>query len=59
MHNERDTHLKICAANFARDLESVLKRDPFQWYNFFPFWEKDEPPTVAPIKPKPALCPSR
>ena len=58
-HNERDTYLKKCAANFAGDLESVLKRDPFQWYNFFPFWEKDESLASAPVKPKPVLCPSR
>ena len=41
-HHERDAYLKKCAAHFAGDLESVLRRDPFQWYNFFPFWEKDE-----------------
>ena len=58
-HHERDAYLKKCAANFAGDLESVLKRDPFQWYNFFPFWEKDESLASAPVKPKPVLCPSR
>jgi predicted LPLAT superfamily acyltransferase len=58
-HNERDEYLKTCAAHFGRDLENVLRRDPFQWYNFFPFWEADGPP--APVEPgsKPALCPSR
>ena len=29
------------AADFARDLENVLRRYPFQWYNFFPFWKGD------------------
>ena len=58
-HHERDAYLKKCAAHFAGDLESVLRRDPFQWYNFFPFWEKDEMPAPAPVKPEPALCPSR
>ena len=42
-HHERDAYLKNCAANFARDLESVVKRDPFQWYNFFPFWDDEKP----------------
>ncbi len=41
-HHERDAYLKKCAGHFARDLESVMKRDPFQWYNFFPFWENSE-----------------
>ena len=47
LHNERDAYLKSCAANFARDLESVLRRDPLQWYNFFPFWEEDKNSATA------------
>jgi len=39
-HHERDDYLQKCAAHFADNLESVLKRDPLQWYNFFPFWEQ-------------------
>jgi predicted LPLAT superfamily acyltransferase len=58
-HHERDAYLKNCAASFADDLESVLKRDPLQWYNFFPFWEESETPPPAETKSKPALCPSR
>jgi predicted LPLAT superfamily acyltransferase len=38
-HNERDAYLRDCAAHFVRDLESIVKRDPLQWYNFYPFWE--------------------
>jgi predicted LPLAT superfamily acyltransferase len=61
-HNERDAYLKNCAANFARDLESVLRRDPFQWYNFFPFWENGtaappetrETQTVSPLATRPS-----
>ena len=44
-HDERDAYLRDCAARFARDLESVVRRDPLQWYNFYPFW--DEPPKPA------------
>ncbi|MDR3458463.1 MAG: hypothetical protein P4N60_13510 [Verrucomicrobiae bacterium] len=50
MHNERDAYLKTCAANFARDLESVMRRDPFQWYNFFPFWDDEETPASSAHK---------
>jgi hypothetical protein len=39
---ERDAYLHDSAARFAADLESVLKRDPLQWYNFYPFWDKSE-----------------
>ena len=39
-HNERDAYLRGCAARFASDLESIVKRAPLQWYNFYPFWEK-------------------
>lgn len=55
-HNERDEYLKQCAGHFARDLESVLRRDPFQWYNFFPFWDEDAVPRAAHFTPAtPAL----
>ncbi|MCC6820656.1 MAG: hypothetical protein IT579_08005 [Verrucomicrobia subdivision 3 bacterium] len=37
-HHLRDAHLRACAATFARRLEGIVKRDPLQWYNFFPFW---------------------
>jgi len=50
LHNERDEYLKGCAANFARDLESVMRRDPFQWYNFFPFWDDEETPASSAHK---------
>lgn len=39
--HERDAHLRRCVVQFAANLESIVKRDPLQWYNFFPFW--DEP----------------
>ncbi len=64
-HNERDAYLRECAARFASDLEFVLRRDPLQWYNFYPFWEEAKPPVQPPVKPtakptaKPTLCPSR
>jgi predicted LPLAT superfamily acyltransferase len=40
-HHERDAYLFGCAAKFAADLEFVLKRDPLQWYNFYPFWDEE------------------
>lgn len=45
-HNERDAYLKQCAAQFASNLESIVRRDPLQWYNFYPFW--NEPTQAAP-----------
>ncbi len=45
-HHERDTHLRACAIQFAERLETIVKRDPFQWYNFFPFWEKHPVPNA-------------
>lgn len=46
--HERDAHLRNCAAQFAANLESIVKRDPLQWYNFFPFWDepKSKPDTA-------------
>ncbi len=37
--DQRDAYLRDCAAGFARDLETILKCDPLQWYNFFQFWD--------------------
>lgn len=53
-HHQRDAHLRQCAAQFAANLESVVKRDPLQWYNFFPFWDElsaSSSPPVHPAKP--------
>ena len=58
-HHEREAYLKMCAANFAKDLEFVVRRDPFQWYNFFPFWDDDFPSPPPMPDGKPALCPSK
>ena len=56
-HHQRDAYLRECAARFAGDLESVLKRDPLQWYNFFPFWRGTS--ATKPKSPAAAeLCPS-
>ncbi len=40
-HDERDAYLRACTQRFVSDMESVLRRDPFQWYNFFPFWDDE------------------
>ena len=49
-HHLRDAHLRECAASFARRLETVVKRDLLQWYNFYPFWDAPAPtPDVAQI----------
>jgi predicted LPLAT superfamily acyltransferase len=55
-HAQRDAYLSDCAARFGGDLETVLTRDPLQWYNFFPFWRQ---PAVEPTPPtSPKLCPT-
>ena len=46
-HDQRDAYLRDCALHFARDLESVLRRDPLQWYNFYPFWHEPPKPATA------------
>lgn len=38
-HHLRGEYLRECAMRFASDAESILKRDPLQWYNFYPFWQ--------------------
>ncbi len=53
-HNQRDEYLKSCAAKYAHDLESVMRRDPFQWYNFFPFWQESKPAAAESKMTEPA-----
>jgi predicted LPLAT superfamily acyltransferase len=57
-HNQRDAYLKNCATQFAQNLETILKRDPLQWYNFYPFWEQPELPAQPRSKPGVQPCPS-
>ena len=37
----REETLQACAAEYAGRLESVLRKYPFQWYNFYPFWKNE------------------
>lgn len=50
-HHQRDAHLRQCVAQFATNLESVVRRDPLQWYNFFPFWEETPAASGTPTQP--------
>lgn len=52
--HQRDAYLRECAARFSHDLETILKRDPLQWYNFFPFWRQPEP--APPLQTSEKLC---
>jgi predicted LPLAT superfamily acyltransferase len=56
-HHQRDAHLRDCAAQFAAQLESIVKRDPLQWYNFYPFWDHSAAQAVRAnrtLQPEPA-----
>ncbi len=57
-HHQRNAHLRACATQFAARLETIVKRDPFQWYNFFPFWDETAAPQVANVQSKAAAAPS-
>ncbi len=55
-HQQRDAYLRDCAARFAADLETIVRRDPLQWYNFLPFWR--EPASQTPHQSGTKLCPT-
>ena len=57
-HHLRDKHLRECAATFASRLEGIVKRDPLQWYNFFPFWNSPKEASMATTPPSAAIHPS-
>lgn len=37
---EREQKIKKCAENFAKELEKLCALHPYQWYNFYDFWQK-------------------
>ncbi|MCQ8878452.1 family 2 glycosyl transferase [Pseudoalteromonas shioyasakiensis] len=37
---ERQAHFQAMATKFAERLEFYCKKAPYQWYNFFNFWQK-------------------
>ena len=36
----RDEVLTECASRYAQRLESMLAKAPYEWFNFFPFWDQ-------------------
>lgn len=36
--SERENRIKTMCAEFCRELESLCREYPFQWYNFYNFW---------------------
>jgi predicted LPLAT superfamily acyltransferase len=38
----RDADLAACVARYAAWLETGCRAHPFNWFNFFPFWERAE-----------------
>ncbi len=53
VHGKRDACLRKWAARFAQDLETILQRDPLQWYNFYPFWDGGKKGTPGPSTASP------
>lgn len=42
-HTDRDkraTMLQECTEKYIRALEDYLQQYPYQWYNFYNFWEQ-------------------
>jgi predicted LPLAT superfamily acyltransferase len=45
---ERETRIEELARCFAGRLESYCKHYPYQWYNFFDFWAREEDTDESP-----------
>jgi predicted LPLAT superfamily acyltransferase len=37
---DRESALRSLAAAYVQRLESLVQRSPFDWFNFFPFWDQ-------------------
>lgn len=55
--DQREQFFQQYAELYAANLEQVLRRDPLQWYNFYPFWSAPQQPAPAYNNPEP--CPTR
>ena len=44
---ERDSRIKALCAEFRNYLESYCKKYPYQWYNFYNFWLKNQNPDIG------------
>lgn len=38
---QRSSALAVCAQAYAARLEHYLREAPYNWFNFYPFWEED------------------
>jgi predicted LPLAT superfamily acyltransferase len=47
---QRQEHLQTAVTRWARLLETVVRRYPLQWHNFFDFWEPQGPPGRGPAR---------
>lgn len=55
----RDADLRAVVARYAAALEPVCRAHPFQWFNFFPFWEcpaDDDPAPSAAVARAPMVA---
>lgn len=39
----RDAELKACVCEYARALETMVRKYPLQWFNYYDFWKTDAP----------------
>ncbi len=40
--NPQQTQVELLLKKYTTELEAILKIYTFQWYNFYPFWEKEK-----------------
>lgn len=47
---QRHEHLAHCAALYAQRIEALVARAPFEWFNFYPFWDQRGAAVAEPGK---------
>lgn len=48
---ERAQRIEALAALFARRMEALLVKAPYDWFNFFPFWARPAEPPLPKVSP--------
>ena len=48
----RNQDLKIMIEPYVRNLELIVREDPSQWFNFYPFWSEENSEVTQTLKSK-------
>jgi predicted LPLAT superfamily acyltransferase/glycosyltransferase involved in cell wall biosynthesis len=52
--HSRESQLQSWVEQYVLELEAVARQYPYQWFNFYDFWDAPPPPPAAQLTPTPS-----